>query len=432
MGHAAYAPAFAADVGGNCCSDLEDRVAELEATTARKGNRVVSLQIYGQVNKAILWFDADIGGSDTYIVDNDTSGSRFGFKGEGSIQPGWKAGYNIELDYQDAASDKVDNGNVLNGAGDDLSVFDDPIDEIRIRMNYVYIESERLGRITLGHQSQTTDGAAEVVLGNSISVATLYVGNSFTMVNGSATAPTFASANLADFANSLDGGRDDLVRYDSPSIYGFIASASVGENDYWDAALRYKNEWNSIRVAAAVAVASFRDNSQDDFDFFIDNNFDLGRNLNDFDNVLGSISVMHIPTGIYVAFAAGATQFNTEFENDSDADYWYVQLGLEKRFLSYGSTTFYGEYGHYSDFARGIVVGSTAVGDDVFDNVITSSDTERWGFGVVQRVDSAALELYAQATFWDISADATDPIDGGSLDLSSDLTTVLVGSRIKF
>ncbi len=35
-----------------CCGDLEERVAELEATTARKGNRVVSVQIYGQINKA--------------------------------------------------------------------------------------------------------------------------------------------------------------------------------------------------------------------------------------------------------------------------------------------------------------------------------------------------------------------------------------------
>jgi len=32
-------PAKAADLGGDCCADLEDRVAELEATTVRKGNK---------------------------------------------------------------------------------------------------------------------------------------------------------------------------------------------------------------------------------------------------------------------------------------------------------------------------------------------------------------------------------------------------------
>ncbi len=33
---------LAADLGGDCCADLEERIAELEATTARKGNRKVS------------------------------------------------------------------------------------------------------------------------------------------------------------------------------------------------------------------------------------------------------------------------------------------------------------------------------------------------------------------------------------------------------
>ncbi|MFN3624381.1 MAG: hypothetical protein ACK4TP_10000, partial [Hyphomicrobium sp.] len=43
--------AQAADLGGDCCADLEERVAELEATTARKGNRKVKLTVYGKVNQ---------------------------------------------------------------------------------------------------------------------------------------------------------------------------------------------------------------------------------------------------------------------------------------------------------------------------------------------------------------------------------------------
>ena len=47
MGGLSAGSASAADLGGNCCADLEERIAELEATTARKGNRKVSLTVSG-------------------------------------------------------------------------------------------------------------------------------------------------------------------------------------------------------------------------------------------------------------------------------------------------------------------------------------------------------------------------------------------------
>ena len=59
-------------------SDLEARVAELEATTVRKGNKKVSVTLYGQVNKAMLWWDDDAE-KNTYVVDNNYESSRFGF-----------------------------------------------------------------------------------------------------------------------------------------------------------------------------------------------------------------------------------------------------------------------------------------------------------------------------------------------------------------
>src|ERR1700687_1569627 len=54
---ASAAPASSADLGGDCCADLEERGAELEATTARKGNRKVSLTISGWVNEAVFGWD---------------------------------------------------------------------------------------------------------------------------------------------------------------------------------------------------------------------------------------------------------------------------------------------------------------------------------------------------------------------------------------
>ena len=54
VGGVSLSPAQAADLGGDCCADLEERVAELEATTVRKGNRKVSVKLSGHVNHAAV------------------------------------------------------------------------------------------------------------------------------------------------------------------------------------------------------------------------------------------------------------------------------------------------------------------------------------------------------------------------------------------
>src|SRR5262245_7947702 len=84
----AGAPAAkAADLGGDCCADLEERVAELEATTARKGNRKVSLTISGQVTTSVMAWDNGKD-SDVYIVDPPVvGGSFFALTGSAQINP---------------------------------------------------------------------------------------------------------------------------------------------------------------------------------------------------------------------------------------------------------------------------------------------------------------------------------------------------------
>ena len=82
--------AKAADLGGDCCADLEERVAELEATTVRKGNRRVSLTISGQVSTMVqYWRDGNnVDSSDFYVVDNVMSGGTFfQFAGSARINP---------------------------------------------------------------------------------------------------------------------------------------------------------------------------------------------------------------------------------------------------------------------------------------------------------------------------------------------------------
>ena len=80
--------ASAADLGGNCCADLEERIAELEATTARKGNRKVSLTISGWVGQQVVGWD-DGYEQNAYVGDiGATLSSHFKFTGQATITPG--------------------------------------------------------------------------------------------------------------------------------------------------------------------------------------------------------------------------------------------------------------------------------------------------------------------------------------------------------
>ena len=132
-------PAKAADLGGDCCADLEERVAELEATTVRKGNKKVSVQIYGKVNYAGMWWD-DGGEQNVYSVDNYNESSRTGIKSSAKISDDWSAGYRLEWEYRMAASSRV------NQFEDDNA--NDP--SMIVRWSQMYLASKTYGPLNWG------------------------------------------------------------------------------------------------------------------------------------------------------------------------------------------------------------------------------------------------------------------------------------------
>ena len=90
--------AKAADLGGDCCADLEERVAELEATAARKGNRKMSLTITGQVNRTVIWWDDGHSSRAYFGGDNTNSSSRFSFLGSARVNPSVTMGFEIMVE----------------------------------------------------------------------------------------------------------------------------------------------------------------------------------------------------------------------------------------------------------------------------------------------------------------------------------------------
>jgi hypothetical protein len=399
--------AQAADLGGNCCADLEERVAELEATTARKGNRKVSLTVSGQVNQAVLFWN-DGYERNAYVVDNNTSRSQFRFLGSAKISSDISAGYLLEIGvrYADSSNRTQD----ANGAGGNGNTLD-------IRHSAWYLDSKSMGRVWVGKTSQAIDGITEINLANTNAANNVsYWNGGMFLRNSNATVKSgVAWKNLySPITANLDGDRINLVKYVSPTFAGFIASASWGEDDRIDAALRYAGEFSGFRVAAGIGYQKITD---------FNTTADGGKGCSNpggnvaVSNVncssLGmSGSVMHTATGLFVSGAYAkskddnlsvltAAQGALHPTNDTNK-MMSVQAGIEQKFFGLGKTTVYGEYvkmsnGNALSDATGTL--RTLASTDVINNsgaasFIASSETKVWGIGLNQSIDAAAADFY--------------------------------------
>lgn len=410
------ASAQAADLGGNCCADLEERIAELEATTARKGNRKVSLTISGQVSKAVMFWD-DGTESNQYVVDNDNAQTRFRFAGKAKITDGWEAGYLLEIGVDNASSDGVtqtdDNANGAGlipgrtGGGDAF---------LEVRQSKWFIKSKQLGTVTVGLGSGAQDDLYKWGnVGKAYSDAELHYNGQFAL---RASNGLLLSRRWDDVANNLDLSRTNNVRYDTPEIAGFVLSASWGEDDVWDAALRYDQKFGDIHIKAGVAYT-------EDSDV---NGVDPTARGNETKDFVASAGISEKVSGIYVYGAYGTREIDDQPDGfDDQAYYYYGQLGINRDLIPLGATNFHVDYGYYDGWGVGASLRSAEGGVADFGRM-TVSEVTRYGAGITQNLKSAEMDLYAVFNYYE--ADITTS-DAGALDLDA-WYSVVTGARIQF
>jgi hypothetical protein len=484
-------PAKAADLGGDCCADLEERVAELEATTVRKGNKKVSVTLSGWVVKLGSWWD-DGHETNFYTGDKDTTlSSHFQISGSAQISPGWSAGYTIAVEVpgnsasvgfaENQFNDNAWNWTNLGG----LSV--------NTLLSYMWIKSDRWGTSNWGQLSQATDNVALLpdLSGTIIeSNAVLFDGaGMFVRPKGAKNSNDLST----DFAwgavvNCLSGGGGvgadcagypyNGFRYDSPTWAGFSVSTGYYEDDVWDVAVKYAADWNSIKVSAAAGYTQLTDegcrvNNQraDAKNNGIGNCTNavvLGGGGAPFQNFrkdaqifqVGA-SILHVPSGLFVyglfqREENDGTQWKTPVFNHNplinpfnfkarlvdnaanENDVWFIKAGIKRAWLPAGATVLWGEWGRYEDqftglcgapggannqnvftasdnttcfqaLPIGVVNSGKFKGEAVLrDAAVTGSTVDRWGLGVVQEIDSAAMHLFARWQHLDLDLSATD------------------------
>jgi hypothetical protein len=450
--------ARAADLGGDCCADLESRIAELEATAARKGNRKIDLTVAGAVNRAILYWN-DEEDRDTYVVNNKAEGSKIEFLGEAEKinDSPWSVGFFMEFGLVDAASDAVDQND------------DDAVGPLEIDELHFWVRHEKLGTFSMGEigGSDTADDATEVDLSGTKSASYAGVediGGGFLLrrddVSGAAGLTPVTWSNLIDHLAGISGS---LVRYDSPALAGFAISAEWGEDDQWELGLTFDSDPEAdegdgkegsngngagsgplgpFHVAAAISYAEDTDN--------IDIVGDEGL-IPDSKTIAGSFSILHKPTGLNFTFAAANREHPShvvltsgEIGTLRDSWFYYLKPGILLDISRLGHTGLYAEYGRYTDFLgrdadaelveglAGIPEGTAcaASGDAC---LVDASEATIWGLGIVQHIDDADAELYLGLRHHRAEVDLVDA-DGAEVGTSglTDLVTVIGGMLINF
>lgn len=416
--------ASAADLGGDCCADLEERIAELEATAARKGNRKVSLTISGYVAQEVTWWD-DGGESNIYLHGmGPTQTTHVKFSGQAQISPGWTAGYMLRIQSLDdnPFGRNAATGDALNQNNDNFS------SGLNAQMSYWFIQSKDLGKLSVGRQAAAaksavmfTDQSGTQVIDNYTFLAGF---PQFFVRSDGDLAPAVTWGQFAfcyhqgvPLGGDCNGIVMNAVRYDTPAFAGFTASASWGEDDFWEVALRYSGELSGFKIALGAGYSEATDEALaatlppgtvKDTSFFQAGGY-----------------VQHIETGLFLHTAYGfednsGTRIGIAQITPENGEHWYLKGGIRKKWSSLGATVIYGDYAEYLD-----QIGPGALALDV-----TDSTLRRFGGGIAQEIDAAAMTVYLKYQRYDL--DASGPAaDPGLTELES-MDLVSFGGLINF
>ena len=446
-------PAQAADLGGDCCADLEERVAELEATSVRSGNRKVKVKLSGQINTAVMfWDNGDT--EDVYVIDNDESSSRVRVDAVGTISPGITAGMVLEYDVEVAggasiseSEDGGDDGSVTPGSGGF---------RFQARRFNWFVQGS-LGKISIGQGSTAADGALEVSFANTW-VGGVGYGLATTNINAfrtqnintavvaslvaagapnpaagnpiplAAAGPVAASAlTWGGFGTDGDRFRENRVRYDSPTFAGFTVSGSWGEDDTTDLAVRYANEFGGLKLAAAAMWNRVDDEGTTDVEA---------------DTYGGSVALQFGNFHVQGGYAETDVETGSGFEREH---YW-IAAGVQFRASTLGLSEVTVQY--IQNDLSGVAVSHTAPGGFIgsADNITTtatgSGEYTAYGIGFAQNVDAIGGTLYlsynhheselAGSSTVAVGAAAAAAAAGTAFDAEDEFDQVVFGMRFRY
>jgi hypothetical protein len=347
----------------------EAQIAKDNVVTS--GQDRIKLTLSGQVNRAVNLAD-DGDSTKAYFVDNNASNTRFRLIGTGKVTDDFTIGTRFEVALTSNSSSEVSQDD------EDAGDFSD------VRWGEVSFDSKRFGKLSLGKGDTASNNSAEVDLSRTdvvqySSVADIAGGLQFRDNDNDLT-----GISMSDTFKNLDGlSREDRVRYDTPSFYGFSLASSAVSDQRWDASLWWGGQGYGFKAAAAAAVS---DPNEDNADLRYD----------------GSFSILHEATGLNLTLSGGLQEQNDQGDNSN----LYAKAGWIASLFSFGDTAFGVDYTQSTNFPTG------------------SDDGYSVGAAIVQEIDDFGTEIYAQYRLYSLDRSGAPGVQ--------DLNVGTVGARVKF
>ena len=359
--------ARAADLGGDCCQDLEARVAMLEAEAVHHGNRKVKLTISGTVDYALLNetnnFKANSG---TAIVQNANDPTLIHLEAVGTASKDIYVGGVIEFGINP----------------DSVNIFGKADNTVYARKTYVYVNAGMI-RGSIGHLDQASKGLeAQTVVDVSMVAPMLDV---TTLIQG-IVPPAFSLNGELFGGSTLDAVRVDINPvaglYLSASYAGNFSSTGSGGNGIRDVAIYYRTMIG--KTVNVMANAGYRDDN----------------NGNTF--ILASAGIHEDVSGLFVQGGYGQAKGTGSATFFGPGMGWNVQAGISKAIFGpgAGTTTVFGEYAQLKIDANG------------------SPTPDLYGLGIVQQVGNTSTDVFAGWRKYetrDAASDAAQTILAGAV-----------------
>jgi predicted porin len=318
-----------------------------------------SLTLSGQINPAFNVVDDGIDTS-VFIVDNDTSGTRFRLDADAPLGE-TSLGATLEI------------GASPNNSYDVSQITSQTDADFNVRRAEVTFRNDRYGRLQLGKGSSAADDTAEydlsLVAGPIMYAGVADIAGGILFTDGTVLSDTTVGDAFFDF----DGDRLARIRYDSPMLGPVQGSFSYGQDDQWAAAVTLGGDygdWSGWTVGdfTLLAAASVYNPEDDAVDYAY----------------AASASFLHDPTGLSLTLSTGGQKLET----GDDPSNLYGKLGWDTEFWPLGPTGFGIDY---------------TAGDNISSEGAKGTS---WGIAAVQRIERYHVDLYGQLRWYQLDDDA--------------------------